>query len=100
MQLADIIEYFLETDHIHLALEYQIYLMALVLSLIEFGHDPRNALRTISKTLRHETSKSVDNSLIESMLIAVAHIIRNVAPFYLQSSLELVKVIRNKIKIK
>lgn len=100
MQLIDITEYFLETGNINVALEYQIYLMALVLSMIEFGHDPRNSLHTISKTIRHDTNHSTDDSLLESMLIAVAHIIRNIAPFYLRDSLELVKVMNDDNKTK
>lgn len=90
MQLVDIIEYFLETGNINLALEYQVYLIALIPVLIEYGHDPRNTLDTISKTLRHQ---SIDDSRYESLLIATAHIIRNIAPFYLRDALELVKVI-------
>lgn len=93
MQLIDIIEYFLETGNINLALEYQVYLIALILLLIECGQDPRNALDTISKTLRHDVHQSIDDSHFESLLIATAHIIRSIAPFYLRDVLELVKVI-------
>lgn len=92
MQLIDIIEYFLETDNINLALEYQVYLIALILLLIEYGYDPRNALGTISKTLRHDTHQSIDGSRFENLLIPTAHIIRSIAPFYLRDALELVKV--------
>lgn len=92
MQLIDIIEYFLETENINLAMEYQIYLIALILTLIKYGHDPRNALGTIAKTLRHDSRHLVDESQFESLLIVTAHIIRRVAPFYLRDALELVKV--------
>lgn len=93
MQLIDIIEYFLETSNINSALEYQVYLIALVVLLIEHGHDPRNALATISKTLRHDKNQSIVGWRFESLLIATAHIIRSVTPFYLRDALELLKVI-------
>lgn len=89
MQLTDIINHFLETGSINLALEYQVYLVALIILLIEYGQDPRNALGTISKTLRHDANQSID----EVLMIATAHIIRSIAPFYLRDALELTKVI-------
>lgn len=93
MQLIDIIEYFLETGNINSALEYQVYLIALVVLLIEYGHDPRNALATISKTFHHDMNQSLDGSRFESLLITTAHIIRSIAPFYLRDALEILKVI-------
>lgn len=93
LQLIDIIDYFLETGNINAAFEYQAYLVALVVLLIEYGHDPRNALATISKTFRHDTNQSIDGLRSESLLIATAHIIRSVAPFYLRDALDLLKVI-------
>lgn len=93
MQLIDIIEHFLETENITLALEYQIYLTALVISSIKYGYDPRNALGAIVKTLRHDSCQSVAGPQFESLLISTAHIVRSIAPFYLRDALELVKVI-------
>lgn len=92
MQLIDITEYFLETGDINSAFQYQVYLIALVLSLIEYGHDPRNALDTIAKTLQRDMEQSMKDSCFESLLIATAHIIRCIAPFYLRDALEIVKV--------
>lgn len=99
MQLIDTIEYFLETGSINSALEYQVYLIALVVLLIENGHDPRNALATISKTFRHDVNQSIDGWCCESVLIATAHVIRSVAPFYLRDALELLKVIATNLMI-
>lgn len=94
MQLIDVIEHFLESGNINLALEYQIYLITLVHSLITYGHDPRNALGTIVKTLRHQdTRQSINEVQSDCLLIETALIIRSIAPFYLRDALELVKVI-------
>lgn len=93
MQLIDIIEYFLETGDINSAFEYQVYLIAFVVLLIEHGHDPRNALATILKTFRHNANQPIDGSRFESLLIATANIIRSIPPFYLRDALELLKVI-------
>lgn len=92
MQLIDIIEYFLETGNISSAFEYQVYLIALIVLMIEYGHDPRNALATIAKTFRHDMNQSIDGWRSDSLLITIALIIRSIAPFYLRDALELLKV--------
>lgn len=91
MQLIDVIELFLETGDIDSALEYQIYLASLVHSLIEYGIDPRNALNAMLKTIQ-SIGQSVDDEIVDFMLITMSQIIRNIAPFYLRNALEILKV--------
>lgn len=88
MQLIDAIEFFTETGP---AWEYQIYLVSLVLSLIEYGNDPRNALNTILNTIKR-FDESIDDDIVNYLLITMSQIIHNIAPFYLRNALEIVKV--------
>lgn len=87
----EVIEVYLEANNNQYAFEYQIYLIALTQSLIEYGHDPRNALNTILKTIQKNDAQ-IDDEILNYMLITLSQIIHNIAPFYLRNALEIVKV--------
>lgn len=90
MQLIDVIEHFLKMNNTELALEYTIYATSLVLSMIEFGIDPRNILSVILKTIR-SIDQPVDE-IFDYFLITMSQIIHNISPFYLRNALDIVKV--------
>lgn len=72
-------------------MEFQIYLTALIVSLIEFSYDPRNAFNTILKTIQ-QSDAQIDDEVLNYMLITMSQIIHNIAPFYLRNALEIIKV--------
>lgn len=91
VQLIEIIEMCLEANNGQSTLAYQIYLTALIVSLIEYGYDPRNAFSTILKFIRQNDAQ-IDDDILHYMLITMSQIIHNIAPFYLRNALEVVKV--------
>lgn len=90
MQIVQVIELFLEMNDIDAALQYQVYLTSLILSMIEFGHDPRNALRCIFNVIHRSSIDDV--ATINFILITMSQIIHKIAPFYLRSAIDIVKV--------
>lgn len=93
MQLIDVIELFLDLGNIDAALQYQIYLLSLTQLLIDSGDDPRNIFNTTLKTIK-TIDQSIDDELVDYMLIILSQIIHNIAPFYLRNVLEVVKVLK------
>ncbi|XP_031635799.1 focadhesin [Contarinia nasturtii] len=91
-QLIDVIEFHLDMDDGQAAFDYQIYLIALILSMNEFGYDPRNAIATILKSIR-KINETLDENVIDYMLICMAQIIHSISPFYLGNALEIIKVL-------
>ncbi|XP_055302054.1 focadhesin [Sitodiplosis mosellana] len=91
-QLMETIEVYLEANNNQSAFEYQIYLIALILSLIEYGYDPRNAFNTILKTIQQNDAQ-IDEEILNYMLITMSQIVHNIAPFYLRNALEIIKTL-------
>lgn len=93
IHLIDIIELALETNNFECAIDYQVLLTSLTLSLIESGNDPRNALDTILRTIEQISDQSIDDSdIFDFILITMSQIIHKIPPFYLGSALSIVKV--------
>lgn len=93
IHLIDIIELALETKNFECAIDYQVMLTSLALSLIESGHDPRNALGTVLRTIEQISDQSIDDSdIFDFILITMSQIIHKIPPFYLGSALGIVKV--------
>lgn len=67
------------------------YLNALILSLTEYGYDPRNALKTLLKTIQ-KNYELIDDVILNYMLIITSQIIHNISPFYLRSAVAIIEV--------
>lgn len=93
IQLIDVIELYLETDNISCVRQFQICLMSLVHSLIEFGYDPRNAIRVIWRTVQQSNPQIIDDDITDYILITMSQIVHVIAPLYLGNALEIVKVL-------
>lgn len=85
------IEVYLEANQNQYTFEYQIYLIALILSLIEYGYDPRNAFKTLLKTIQKNYDQ-IDDEILNYMLITMSQIVHNIAPFYLWNAIAIIKV--------
>lgn len=91
MQLIDTIEVHLEANEPQSAMEYQIYLIAMTQSLIEYSYDLSNAFRTILKTIQRNDVQ-IDDVMLDYMLITMSQTVHKIAPFYLRNALEIIKV--------
>lgn len=81
----------LEANKPQSAMEYQIYLIAITQSLIEYSYDPSNAFSTILKTIQRNDVQ-IDDEMLNYMLITMSQIVHKIAPFYLRNVLEIIKV--------
>lgn len=59
----------------------------------EFGYDPRNAMAAILKSIR-KTGESIDEDVVEYMLITMTQVIHGISPFYMASAFEIIKVMK------
>lgn len=92
IQFGDVIDHCLETKNSKLARESQIFLTAMLHSLLEFGYDPRTALNTIKRAIQQNMDQSMDDDFCKFTLVTMSQIIHLIAPFYLSHALDVVTV--------
>lgn len=80
-----------ETDS-NMAIEFGIYLFAMIPALIEFGNDPRMYFDALIRVIQSKKEMYIDTDLLDYNLISISQIIQIIPPFYLEDALHVVKV--------
>lgn len=80
-----------------IVVDFQMYLMALIQSLLELGYDPRNSFDVIIRTIELLPEEYVQTELLDFNLISMSKIVHIIPPFYLNDALRVVKVSKNRI---
>lgn len=77
-------------NNLNAAIDFEMYLIALVPSLLELGYDPKNYFDLVIRTIQANNESS--SELIDYNLISIAQIVHAVSPFYLYDALRVIKV--------
>lgn len=89
MQLVDAIKISLNDGKSNQANDFQMYLIALIPTLLESGNDPKKFLAAIHRFI--QTSPE-NQDLCDYNLISMSQIIHKIPAFYLSEALRIVKV--------
>lgn len=73
------------------ALDFEVNLIALIPSMLEYGHDPRNIFKIVLRSMQKE-DENIDSEFYEFVLISMSEIIHTISPFYLEDVFEVIKV--------
>lgn len=90
MQLVDAMKISLNDDSkSNQANDFQMYLIALIPTLLESGNDPKNFLGAIHRFIK---TNPENRDLWDYNLISMSQIIHKIPAFYLSDALQIVKV--------
>lgn len=89
MQLVEVIKISLNDDKMNQVNDFQMYLIALIPSLLESGNDPKNFFDAIHRSIQ---SNGEDPIRLDYNLISMSQIIHKIPAFYLSEALRIVKV--------
>lgn len=92
--LCEAIPFMLNANQTSVALDCQIYLMALLKDLVDFGDDPRPSLAVLLQAFRHSNDQLGETSsdFFNYSLILLSELLHIVSPVYLDNVLRLLKV--------
>lgn len=92
--LCEAIPFMLNANETSVALDCQIYLMALLKDLVDFGDDPRPSLAVLLQAFRHSNDQLGEKSsdFFNYSLILLSELLHIVSPVYLDNVLRLLKV--------
>lgn len=93
--LNEAIGFMLNAKQFEVALDLQLYQVAMLDDLVRNGYDPRPALNVLRRTLtegKEEESRPSSN-FCNLVLIALAELLHNASPVYLPDVLSILKVI-------
>lgn len=93
--LIEALEYAIKQEKREAALDFGVYLMAVISSLIENGYDPCPALNTIHDCMQKHNFFVMNIEFMDYALVSIAQILHKISPFYLEYALPIVKLLIN-----